>query len=340
MNKLFILLVILICANNAMAKCTYYGSIRRQVLSLSPRIALDPSIPVGAVLYSKKFGTGAYKTFTCSKIMNDQYIIDSTASAIPGVTGIQGKPVYETGIDGIGYQVSDILLSKNGSLVPAVVGSTLVPVENTTEENSYKFITVWLIKTKPIIDTNSTSINPAISFSAGNPQTNPNPNDRLLYQATIKLSNLNYKNTSCNVSVAGSSQITLKKISKDNLMSVARGGITPSQKTITMDLNCPQESLGTTVTYWFNPISGASASGDGIIDNQITGAGAAQKVGIIIKKGNTPVEFYNTDDYQIANVKSSQSFDFTADYYRFSDNAAEVSLGNVKAIFQVVIQEQ
>ena len=122
-----------------MAKCTYDGSIRRQVLSLSPRIALDPSIPVGAVLYSKKFGTGAYKTFTCSKIMNDQYIIDSTASAIPGVTGIQGKPVYETGIDGIGYQVSDILLSKNGSLVPAVVGSTLVPVENTTEENSYKF---------------------------------------------------------------------------------------------------------------------------------------------------------------------------------------------------------
>lgn len=143
--------------------------------------------------------------------MNDQYIIDSTSSAIPGVTGIQGKPVYETGIDGIGYQVSDILLSKNGSLVPAVVGSTLVPIENTTGGNNYKFITVWLIKTKPTINTNDTSENSAISFSAGNPQTNPNPSDRLLYQATIKLSNLNYKNTSCNVSVAGSSQITLKK---------------------------------------------------------------------------------------------------------------------------------
>ncbi|WP_432699260.1 fimbrial protein [Kluyvera cryocrescens] len=340
MNKIFILLVMLACTSNAMAECTYDGSTQRQVLSISPRIALDPSIPVGAVLYSKKFGTGAYKTFTCSKIRNDQYIVDSTAPAVPGVTGIQGKPVYETGIDGIGYQVSDILFSKNGSLVPAVVGSTVVPIENTTGGKNYDFITVWLIKTKPTIDTNGTSINPVVSFSAGNLQTNPKASDRLLYQATIKLSNLNYKNTSCDVSVAGSSQISLKKISKDNLMSVARGGITPSQKTITMNLNCPQDSLGTTVNYWFNPTSGASPSGDGIIENQITGSGAAQKVGIIIKKGNSPVEFYNTDDYKIANVKSSQSFDFTADYYRFSDNAAEVSLGNVKAVFQVVIQEQ
>lgn len=339
MNKLFILLVMLMCASNAIANCTYDGGTQRQALSLSPRIALDPSIPVGAVLYSKKYGTGSYKKFKCSKSSNDQYIVDSTASAVPGVTGIQGKPVYDTGIYGIGYQVSDILLSKNGSLVPAVAGSTLVPIENTMGGNPYTFITVWLIKTKPTIDPNGTSMNPVISFSVGNLNTNPNPSDRLLYQATIKLSKMTYKNTSCDVSVAGSSQITLKKISKDNLMSVTRGGITPSQKTITMNLNCPQESLGTTINYWFNPINGASTSGDGIIDNQITGAGAAQKVGIIIKKGNSPVEFYNNDDYQIPNVKSSQSFDFTADYYRFSDNAAEVSLGNVKAVFQVVIQE-
>ncbi|WP_052284665.1 fimbrial protein [Kluyvera genomosp. 1] len=340
MNKLFILIMMLFCAGEAMAECTYSGSIQRQVLTISPRIALDPSIPVGAVLYSKKLGTGTYKTFTCSKTMNDQYIIDSTSAAVAGVTGLQGKPVYETGIDGIGYQVSDLLLSKNGSLVPAVVGSTVVPVESTMGGKNYEFITVWLIKTKPTIDTNGTSINPVISFSAGNLQTNPKPNDRLLYQATIKLSNLNYKNTSCDVSVAGSSQIKLKSISKDNLMSVSRGGITPSQKTITMNLNCPQESLGTTVNYWFNPVSGASASGNGIMDNQLTGTGAAQKVGIIIKRANSPVEFYNADEYQIANVKSSQSFDFTADYYRSSDNAAEVTLGNVKAALQVVIQEQ
>ncbi len=48
--------------------------------------------------------------------MGDQYIITSTAPEVTGVTGIMGKPVYETGIDGIGFQFSDILSSKNGSI--------------------------------------------------------------------------------------------------------------------------------------------------------------------------------------------------------------------------------
>lgn len=68
MNKLFILLVMLICANNAMAKCTYDGSTQRQVLSLSPRIALDPSIPVGAVLYSKNLVPGPIKLLHVVKL--------------------------------------------------------------------------------------------------------------------------------------------------------------------------------------------------------------------------------------------------------------------------------
>ena len=54
-------------------------------------------------------------------------------------------PVYETGIDGIGFQVSDLLESKNGALVPAVAGSVLIPFENTSD-NYYKFITVVLSK--------------------------------------------------------------------------------------------------------------------------------------------------------------------------------------------------
>ncbi|MCP6307944.1 fimbrial protein, partial [Klebsiella pneumoniae] len=75
------------------------------------------SIPVGSILYTRKIGTGPYKNFKCDKSTNDQYIIDIGASEVAGVTGIQGGKVYETGIDGIGFQVSDLLRSKNGSVV-------------------------------------------------------------------------------------------------------------------------------------------------------------------------------------------------------------------------------
>jgi hypothetical protein len=55
-----------------------------------------------------------------------------------------GKPVYETGIDGIGFQFSDILDSKNGSIKPAVAQSTIVPILKSNDD--YRFMTVWLIK--------------------------------------------------------------------------------------------------------------------------------------------------------------------------------------------------
>ncbi|MBX4293858.1 fimbrial protein, partial [Mycobacterium tuberculosis] len=85
--------------------------------------------------------------------------------------GIRGKPVYETGIDGIGFQFSDLLSSKNGPINPAVAQSTIVPILESNED--YKFMTVWLIKTKQVIDTSGTSTNPVFKFSAGNLSTNP-----------------------------------------------------------------------------------------------------------------------------------------------------------------------
>ncbi|WP_179385920.1 hypothetical protein [Klebsiella pneumoniae] len=52
--------------------------------------------------------------------------------------------------DGIGFQFSDILSSKNGSIKPAIAESTIVPINDSNDD--YKFMTVWLIKTKPVID--------------------------------------------------------------------------------------------------------------------------------------------------------------------------------------------
>lgn len=338
MRKTLIFLSILLCCCEAAAKCDYDGSDGQAVFNLSPKIATDPTIPVGTVLYTKKVGTGHYKTFECSKIMGDQYIITSSAPEVSGVTGIMGKPVYETGVDGIGFQFSDILDSKHGSIKPAVAQSTIVPILKSNDD--YRFMTVWLIKTKPVIDTSGVSTNPVFKFSAGNLSTNPRASDRLLMTASLKFKSISYKATSCDISVSGPSQITLNTIEKNTLMSIPRGGTTPSQKTITMDVSCPAGSIGNKLYHWFNPVSGTSPAGNGIIDNLLTGGGAASNVGIIFKKDNSPVIFYDAETYSIASAQASQKINFTADYYRMSDNSAEVSAGHVKAILEVVVQEE
>lgn len=103
MKRIVFLMTLLMLGSEAAAKCSYSGTTTTQSITLSNlKIPTDPSIPVGSVLYTRKIGTGPYKNFECSKIMNDQYIIDISTPVVAGVTGLQGGPVYETGIDGIG----------------------------------------------------------------------------------------------------------------------------------------------------------------------------------------------------------------------------------------------
>ncbi|MDP1019924.1 fimbrial protein, partial [Klebsiella pneumoniae] len=94
-----------------------------------------------------------------------------------------------------------------------------------------------------------------------------------------------------------------------------------------------------------------------IIDNMITGTEAANNVGVIFKIDNKPIIFYDAETYSFgvifkidnkpiifydaetysfAKAQASQNFTFTADYYRMSDNSAEVSSGHVKAMLEVV----
>lgn len=342
MKRIFILMTLLALGGQAAAKCTYKGNSISQGMTLSNiKISTDPSIPVGSVLYTKKIGTGAYKTFECSKVMNDQYIIDISSPVVAGVTGLQGGPVYETGIDGIGFQVSDLLRSRNGHIITAEAGNTLVPIEKTSE-NYYQYVTLWLIKTKTVIDTSGTGFNPSVSYSVGNLSTNPKKDDRLLYSISgIKFKDINYRNTSCNISTPHS-QVTLNRIDINQLRSLSRGAVTPAQKTIAMNIDCPTASMGNTVTYWFNPVGAASSAGDGIMDNMLSGAIAANKVGIIFKLEGSPVVFYDMDKYKYKitnNSMLSNTINLTADYYRSSDSSSEVTTGNVKAMLEVIIQE-
>lgn len=125
-------------------------------------------------------------------------------------------------------------------------------------------------------------------------------------------------------------------------MSLARGAITPSQKTIAMNISCPNDSIGNTVTYWFNPIGGVSVSGNGIVDNMFTGSDAANNVGIIFKLSGSPVVFYDTDAYNYKINTSNdlnKTINLTADYYRQSDSSPDITLGFVKGMMEVVIQE-
>ena len=100
--------------------------------------------------------------------------------------------------------------------------------------------------------------------------------------------------------------------------------------------------MGNTVTYWFNPVGSASSAGDGIVDNMLSGAIAANKVGIIFKLSGSPIVFYDMDKYNYKITNSSMLYNtinLTADYYRSSDVSSDVTTGNVKAMLEVVIQE-
>lgn len=338
MKQLILFLSALLCFSEAAAKCTYSGSDALSTFKITSKIPLDASIPVGSVLYTKKFGTGSYKTFECSKIMQDQYIITSTGTEVPGVTGIQGKPVYETGIDGIGFQFSDMNLSKNGHVLPAVVGQTLVPI--TESSGDYKFMTIWLIKTKPTIDTSKSSAEQKVTFSAGSLTANPRAKDRLLLAANIKIANLTFKDTSCNISVVGPKQVALPTIKISELLAVSPGKDTIGKKNITMQVDCPTDAQGNTLSYWFNPVGGGGSVSSGVMENMYTGDEAAKNVGIILKQGGKDISFYDSSSYQIKKLAASQQFSFTADYYAFSKVAKDLSNGRVKAMVEIIIQEE
>ncbi|TDJ92615.1 fimbrial protein [Klebsiella pneumoniae] len=344
MKRILILITLMIFGGEAAAQCNYPSgsTTKRQGLSMTNvKIPTDTSIPVGSILHVHKFGVDRIKNFTCTKAPNDKYVISVDAPVVTGVTGIQGKPVYETGIDGIGFQVSDILRSKNDSLVAAESSSTDVPVSSSSER--YNSTVVWLIKTKETIDTSKMTMGTSsISFSVGNLNSNPAP-DRLVYLInSISITGIKYRDTSCNISTPRS-QVTLNRIDKGKLMSIARGATTPSQKDIAMNVSCPNDSVGNSLTYWFNPIGGISASGDGIVDNILTGTDAAKNVGVIFKLSGNPVTFYDMDKYKYKINSSSdlkKTINLTADYYRQSDNTNDVTMGFVKGMIEVVIQEE
>lgn len=341
MKKILLFISLLFINIPVMADCSYDGSYSSVNVVFSPaKILSDSTLRAGSVLGVRTVGGNVVnaKNFSNCKA-NDIYAIIATpgVNLAPGVTGVLGGPVYETGIPGIGFEISEITKGVNGRPVPATLGTvSAYGLPDATVEQ----LTVWLIKTQDDIDTSfSGKKEIAVSYRAGSVnQVNANSATARLLQANIKLGPFTYRETTCNINPRGGSTVNLSNIEASQLKAITQGRVTGKQKDFTLDISCPDSSVGTKYTYWFNPITENSASKDGVLLNSIPDTiGGAKDVGFIIKQGSSPITFFDYKNYSIASVKKSQSLTFTADYYKLSNT---ITPGNVRAIFEIILQEE
>ncbi|MBA7843775.1 fimbrial protein [Klebsiella sp. RHBSTW-00484] len=341
MKRIFAFVSLLFINLPALADCNYDGTHAAVNVTFSPaKILSDTSLAAGSVLAVRTVGgavAGAKTFYNCKA--NDVYAIIATPSVnlAAGVTGVLGGPVYETGIPGIGFEISEAIAGANGRPVPATLGTVSAYGLSDPGVNQ---LTVWLIKTRDNIDTSFSGTKEiAVSYRAGSVnQVNANSSTARLLQANLKIGPFSYRETSCNVNPRGGSTINLSNIEASQLKAVSQGGVTGKQKDFTLDITCPDSSVGTKYIYWFNPITDNSPSKDGVLLNSIPDtAGGAKDVGFIIKKGSSPIVFFDYKNYTIARVQKSQSLTFTADYYKFSDRLMP---GSVRAIFEIILQEE
>ncbi|MGE0972074.1 fimbrial protein [Klebsiella sp. WOUb02] len=350
MKKMIVLLAgIFFCSGVSAARlCSYTNSAgnegpnggveERQGMTMSPKISADSALPIGAILYSRTVGgmNLHHRLYTCGP--GAQYIVAVNRPEVPGLT-VRGMPVYETGAPGIGIQFSDIFASRIGKQIVGQAGSWPTPFDRSAQFAATPHFSAWLIKTGPIDTSGANNINVEIEFRVADPDDLTYARKGAIYWVNPKTTRIAFRNESCNISLKGPSTVNLQRITKSDLLALARGATTGKGKTIDMNITCPNELQGKKLTYWFNP-RGSVATDTGVIENAIPvapgGGGGAKNVGIIFKKDNTPVKFFDTDAYTISSLSLDQDISFTADYFRMND---DISDGLVKAALEVVIQE-
>ena len=308
------------------------------------KILSDPTVPAGTVLAAREVGGNIARTFKFSNCAaGDIYsvfpITPGEAAEVIGVKGVKGGPVYETGIPGIGFEFSDLLAGKVGRPVPAALETKSAYGLVYTPPRT---MTVWLIKTKDNVDTSFTgNKTTSIQFAVGPTHlVVPNVLRTRLLRVDIAIGSLTYRDTSCEINSRGGNTVNLPNIDLTLLKSMPQGAVTGKQKEFTLDITCPNSSVGLNYIYWFNGISDLSPTADGVLLNSINElSGGAKDVGLIIKQGTKPIKFfdYDNDDYRIRNVGKTQSLSFSADYYKITNN---IGVGAVRAMMEVIIQEE
>ncbi|ROR94392.1 fimbrial protein [Raoultella terrigena] len=303
-------------------------------MMLYPKISADPALPVGAILYSRTVGGMDlhYRKFTCRP--GAQYSIVVSRPEVPGMS-LRGMPVYETGVNGIGIQFSDVVSSRVGNQIVGQAGSWPAPFSTWSDIPKQPYFSAWLVKTGPIDTSGATNINVEIEFRVADPAgTIPAEREGKFYWVNPKTNRaISFRNESCNISLRGPSMVNLQKISRSELQDLAQGATTGKGKTIDMNITCPTAMQGKKLTYWFNPL-GPVGTDEGVLENTVSVG--AQNVGIILKKDNARVKFFDTNAYQIQPLSLQQDISFTADYYMINPAMTD---GLVKAMLEVVIQE-
>ncbi len=343
MKKLITFIGLMCFYHQASATCEYKGSEQSVGFNMSGmKILADATIPTGTILAAKKIGGNVanMKTFSnCGP--SDIYAVlpmTPTAEAV-GVKGIQGGKVYETGIKGIGFQISDAITGTNFRPSPAEFGTVNAWKLNSTS-SAVQQLTVWLIKTNEDIDTSvSSSQTLAVSYRAGSvSQVESNSTTARLLRANITFGPFTYRVTSCDVKTPGGSTITLDRIQVSTLLNTLSGTATGKQKPFTVQVDCPKSSVGSDFIYWFNPLTENSSSKNGVLLNSIpTSAGGAGGTGFILKQDMSPIKFYDYTSYTILGAKATQQMTFNVDYIRTSET---VTAGPVRAMFEIILQER
>ncbi|VTM23770.1 Uncharacterised protein [Raoultella terrigena] len=82
---------------------------------------------------------------------------------------LRGMPVYETGVDGIGIQFSDIFSSRIGKQIVGKAGTWPTPYDKSAQFLATPYFSAWLVKTGPIDTSGATNINVEIEFRVADP---------------------------------------------------------------------------------------------------------------------------------------------------------------------------
>ncbi|MDE4781792.1 fimbrial protein [Klebsiella quasipneumoniae subsp. similipneumoniae] len=339
MKKIIIAISILFSSLQATASCSYSSSSSGAITVSfgTPAVLADPTLPVGTILSTAVRGNLDPKTFSnCAS--GDIFVVRTTPTVNQsGVTKINGQAVYETGIPGIGFQISDITKPK-GRFIPAVIDQTEPATSRYFSSSDIsKQVMVWLVKTGPITQTKLTNYI-TVYYMAGTPaQTSSGSNNTAsLYRIYIDLTNIKFKETTCEISPRDGNTVRLQSIDLSELASLAAGKAAGKPKNFTVDITCPTTEINKNYLYWLNPISLNSSTADGVLLNSL--ADGATNVGIIIKKGSSAIKF-NDLSYTFTTAKN-QSQTFSADYYKIANPVTLGVTGDVKVDFEIVLQEK
>ncbi|EOF4705292.1 fimbrial protein [Klebsiella oxytoca] len=339
MKKLIISLGLLCISLQANASCSYSSSTSSGITVSfgTPAVLADSTLPNGTILATAVRGNVNPKTF--SKCENGDVYVVRTAPTVntSGMNRINGQIVYETGIPGIGFQISDILKPKGG-FIPAVIDQTEPAASRYFSSSDIsKQVMVWLIKTGPITQTELKNYITVYYMAGTSGQTSSGSNNTSsLFRINIDLTNIKFKETTCEISPKAGNTVRLQPIDLSVLSSMSGGSAAGKSKNFTVDISCPTSEINKTYIYWFNPISLNSNSVDGVLLNSLTDG--ATNVGIIIKKGASAIKF-NELSYSFTTVKN-QSQTFSADYYKIANPVTLGVTGEVKVDFEIVLQEK